>query len=129
MSENSGGAGKYRGGLGIIRSIRITDKSEDSMLVSAATERAKYRPWGLEGGLPGGNASLLIYRDGRVISDSSKPKNVALKTGDVIRLTTAGGGGYGDPAERDPAVIRRELREGIVDEAWIREAGCGGDGV
>ena len=123
LSENSGGAGKYRGGMGIVRTIRILEESGDSMLISASTERSVSRPWGLEGGQEGGNASIKIYRDGQLISDNPKPRNVALKTGDIIEMVTAGAGGYGPVSERDPELLRRELREGIIDEKWLEEAG------
>ena len=123
LSENSCGAGKYRGGMGIVRTIRILEESGDSMLVSASTERSVSRPWGLEGGQGGGNASIKIYRDGQLISDVPKPRNVVLKTGDVIEMVTAGSGGYGPVSERDPELLRRELREGIIDEQWLKDAG------
>ena len=123
LSENSGGAGKYRGGMGIVRTIRILEESGDSMLVSASTERSVSRPWGLEGGQGGGNAGIKIYRDGEVILNHPKPRNVPLQKGDVIEMVTAGAGGYGPVAERDPELLRRELREGIIDEAWLKEAG------
>ena len=123
LSENSCGAGKYRGGMGIVRTIRILEESGDSVLISAATERSVSRPWGLEGGQEGGNAGIKIYRDGKLILDDPKPRNVALQTGDVIEMVTAGAGGYGPVSERDPELLRRELREGIIDEAWLQEAG------
>ena len=123
LSENSGGAGKYRGGMGIVRTIRILEESEDSMLVSASTERSVSRPWGLEGGQGGGNASIKVYRDGQLLLDHPKPRNVPLQKGDVIQMVTAGAGGYGPVTERDPELLRRELREGIIDENWLQEAG------
>jgi hypothetical protein len=102
LSENSCGAGKYRGGMGIVRTIRIMEESGDSMLISAATERFHAKPWGLEGGQGGGNASIKVYRDGKLILENPKPRNVALQTGDVIEMITAGAGGYGPVSERDP---------------------------
>ena len=123
LSENSGGAGKYRGGMGIVRTIRILDESADTMLVSASTERTVSKPWGLEGGQGGGNAGIKIYRDGKLIVNEPKPRNVPLQKDDVIEMTTAGAGGYGNISERDPELLRRELREGIIDEAWLKEAG------
>ena len=123
LSENSGGAGKYRGGMGIVRTIRILEESGDSMLISASTERSVSRPWGLEGGQEGGNASIKIYRDGKLISENPKPRNVALKTGDIIEMVTAGAGGYGPVSERDPELLRKELREGMINEKWLEEAG------
>ena len=93
------------------------------MLVSAATERSVSRPWGLEGGQGGGNASIKVYRDGECIVDNPKPRNIALKTGDIVELITAGAGGYGPVSERDPQVMRRELEEGVIDEKWLKDAG------
>ena len=124
LSENSCGAGKYRGGLGIIRTIKITSDSSDTMLVSASTERSKIRPWGLAGGKSGGNASIKIYRDNETILDNPKPRNIQLKENDIIEMITAGAGGYGDISMRDKSILEKELREGIIDENWLKEAGC-----
>ena len=123
LSENSCGAGEYRGGLGIVRTIRVTEDSADSVLVSAATERSVSHPWGLCGGGEGGNASIEILRDGKTLLCHPKPRNVALEPDDVVKMTTAGAGGYGDIAKRDPAILRRELEEGIIDEEWLKKAG------
>ena len=122
LSENSCGAGEYRGGLGIVRTIRVTEDSADSILVSAATERSVSHPWGLCGGGEGGNASIEIIRDGKVLLSNPKPRNVALETGDEVKMVTAGAGGYGNVKKRDPALLRRELEEGIIDEAWLKQA-------
>ena len=81
------------------------------------------RPWGLEGGQPGGNSSIKIYRAGKVISDNPKPRNVKLKKDDIVEMVTAGAGGYGPVSERDPEIFKREYREGIIDKKWIEEAG------
>ncbi|MBE6713388.1 MAG: hydantoinase B/oxoprolinase family protein [Ruminococcaceae bacterium] len=123
LSENSCGAGKYRGGLGVVRTIRVTEDSADSVLVSAATERSVSRPWGLCGGGEGGNASIKILRDGKEILSHPKPRNIALQAGDEVEMVTAGAGGYGKISERDPELLRRELEEGIIDEAWLKKAG------
>ena len=122
LHENSCGAGEYRGGVGIVRSIRITPESGDTSL-TAATERSVYRPWGLEGGQAGGNASLKIYRSGEMISDNPKPRMMNLETGDLVVLKTAGGGGFGPVEKRDPEKIKKDYKEGIIDDVWIRNAG------
>jgi N-methylhydantoinase B len=122
LHENSCGAGEYRGGVGIVRSIRITPESGDTSL-TAATERSVYRPWGLEGGQAGGNASLKIYRSDEMISDNPKPRMMNLETGDLVVLKTAGGGGFGPVEKRDPEKIKKDYKEGIIDDAWIRNAG------
>ncbi|MBQ2160988.1 MAG: hydantoinase B/oxoprolinase family protein, partial [Firmicutes bacterium] len=66
---------------------------------------------------------LRIYRDGKLISDNPKPRNIPLKSGDVVELRTAGAGGYGPVQERDPDIIKQELKDGIIDEKWISDAG------
>ena len=123
LSENSCGAGEYRGGLGIVRTIRVTEDSADSVLVSAATERSVSHPWGLCGGGEGGNASIKVLRDGKVLLSDPKPRNVPLEIGDQVKMVTAGAGGYGDIRNRDRALLHRELAEGIIDEAWLEQAG------
>lgn len=123
LSEGSCGAGEYRGGLGIIRTIKITPDSIDTTLVSASTERSKIRPWGLLGGKSGGNSSIKIYRGAETVLDNPKPRGVKLETDDRIEMITAGAGGYGNPAMRDKTLLEKELREGIIDEAWLADAG------
>lgn len=122
LHENSCGAGQYRGGVGIVRSIRITPESTDTTL-TASTERVVYKPWGLEGGQAGGNASLKIYRGDELISDNPKPRGLNLKAGDLIVLKTAGAGGFGPVEKRDPERIKKDYKEGIIDDAWIKAAG------
>lgn len=122
LHENSCGAGEYRGGVGIVRTIKITEESASTTL-TASTERAVYRPWGLEGGQPGGNASLIITHDGEVVSDNPKPRGFVLKSGDVVQLKTAGAGGYGPVSKRDKEKIMKDYKEGIIDDAWLKEAG------
>ena len=122
MHENSCGAGQYRGGTGIVRTIKITPESGDTTF-TASTERVVYKPWGLEGGQPGGNASLKIFRDGKCISDFPKPRGVELQSGDIVELKTAGAGGYGPVEKRPVEQLRKELREGIIDEQWLINAG------
>lgn len=122
LHENSCGAGKYRGGVGIVRSIKITPESLNTSF-TAATERTVHRPYGLCGGGEAGRASLEIIRDGKVISDNPKPRNTDLLAGDVVVLKTAGGGGYGPVSERDKEALKKDFKEGIIDEKWLSDAG------
>ena len=55
--------------------------------------------------------------------DNPKPRNINLKTGDIVVLKTAGAGGYGPVEERDKDLIRKELKEGIIDSVWLKENG------
>ena len=111
LRSGSGGAGKYRGGLGIVRAIKAL---EDGVTASVVGERVRLRPWGLQGGLPGAPAEyLVIRRDGRVERLPSKAR-VTLARGDVIVVKTAGGGGWGDPRERPRELVERDLAEGKI---------------
>jgi N-methylhydantoinase B len=88
----SGGAGRHRGGDGIVREIELLAPSQLTLL----SDRRKRGPYGLFGGRPGKPGRNSLLRRGRVIR---LPGKVALDTraGDVLRIETPGGGGYGDP--------------------------------
>ncbi len=94
------GDGRFRGGLGLVREWRV-DCPE--AVFTANLERFKFRPYGLAGGQPGAAGRLSLLRDGVRQPLASKVGNLRLRQGDVIRLETSGGGGFGDPAARDPA--------------------------
>ena len=121
LADDSGGPGKYRGGLGSTKTLLcLTDR----ITISHMGDRHKLRPWGLLGGGSGSNASLLIRQAGetewRTVCDlfgkvsPSKFGNVAISRGDRVRLTTCGGGGYGEVAERPRAMVVEDVLEGYV---------------
>ena len=109
---------------------------DTEITVSSVSDRHKMRPWGLLGGGPG-SAGGLFYRaaggDGwRPFTEAfgktspSKFANVTIGPGDRIRLIAPGAGGYGDAAERDPALIAEDLSEGwLTPEAARRDYGYG----
>jgi len=108
--EGSGGAGTYRGGMGVLRDYRIL---ADDVTVSLSSERQNVSAAGMEGG-GAGRAGEFVYNPGQ--PDERKlpaaAGEVALPRGSVLRIATPGGGGYGAPASRDSAAIERDLREG-----------------
>jgi 5-oxoprolinase (ATP-hydrolysing)/N-methylhydantoinase B len=121
MDTDSGGAGQWRGGLGYTRTLRIT---EVPITGSQCSDRHEVKPFALFGGVPGGNGGTLIQKAG---SDawltvrelhgkvsSSKYANVRFAPGDRIRLTTPGGGGYGNPRQRDPELVKQDVAERYV---------------
>ena len=119
LEEDSGGPGKYRGGLGIRRGIRVLADSENTMLAAASTERIRTKPWGLSGGLGGATSYLDICRMGKKINEANKVRNVPLEAGDTVTLVSAGGGGYGDPKLREPERVARDYEEGKISlETW-----------
>ncbi len=107
----TGGPGRWRGGCGVIRAWQLL---AEEATVSILTERTRVAPWGLEGGGPGATARHLVRRaEGR--EEVLPPKHTTrLRRGDVLVMQTPGGGGYGDPALRDPEAVRRDREDGLV---------------
>ncbi len=107
---DSGGAGKFRGGSGVELRVRPL---EDGFL-SRNTDRIKCPPWGLLGGMEGTVNETRIQRNGIEEILPGKFSHFAINAGEAVTLFTAGGGGYGDPAQRDPTAIRRDIRFGYI---------------
>jgi len=105
LIDGSGGAGRQRGGLGLFREWRV---DSPAAVFTANLERFKFQPYGLEGGEPGREGHLYLIRNGERQSLGSKINNLPLIKGDIIRLETSGGGGYGPAAERTPATAERD---------------------
>ena len=114
---DTGGAGRYRGGLGVRRDIEFLD---DSGSVDTQFDKFTVAPFGLFGGQDGATARLLMNPEGHdPVELRSKTVNQPLKKGDVFSMWTQGGGGYGPPGERDADALARDLREGKVSEAAV----------
>ncbi len=117
LRRDSGGAGKFRGGLGIRRVYKILDDA----VLSITAERVKLRPWGLKGGLDGGAGEHYVVKgSGEVIRLSGKD-TVYLNRGDIVVVNTPGGGGYGKPEERDPYMVLEDVKDGKVSVKSARE--------
>ncbi|MBA3841840.1 MAG: hydantoinase B/oxoprolinase family protein [Actinobacteria bacterium] len=114
LVPDSGGAGKHRGGLAIERVWRCLTP-ETSLIVRS--DRAAHAPYGLQGGLPGVVSSNLLLRpDGtKVVLPSMFSTTIGVD--EVFVHRTAGGGGWGDPAERDPQRIAEDVADGKVTRA------------
>ena len=119
LSEEPGGAGRFRGGKGVVLEYRVRS---DGCFLTASYSRNKYLPWSLRGGREGSaNRIEVIRADGRK-EDHAVVSGLRLNRDDVIRIITANGGGYGDPRERDPVAIANDLRNGyITPEQAARE--------
>ena len=123
LVTDSGGAGKWRGGLGYRRTLLAT---EVPITGSQCSDRHEVEPWAIFGGQPGGNGGTLIKKNGsaewKTVKElygkvsSSKFANITFEPGDRIKLTAPGGGGYGRPAERDPAAVAEDVAEGYVSK-------------
>jgi N-methylhydantoinase B len=123
LIPDSGGAGRHRGGLGLVREWRL-DAETGSL--STNFERFRVPPYGLEGGRPGSLSRTTVIRaDGAEEALRSKVSGIALRRGDVVRIETSGGGGHGDPALRRPADLGADLAEGFVTaEGAARDYGA-----
>ncbi|UCE43661.1 MAG: hydantoinase B/oxoprolinase family protein [Candidatus Bathyarchaeota archaeon] len=115
---DSGGAGKWRGGVGVERSWKLLSPSAT---LSILAERTRLAPWGLYGGKSGMKGEFLILKpDGTEIR--LKPKcTVKMKKGDVFVARTPGGGGYGNPLERSPEEVSRDVVNGLVSRGSARK--------
>lgn len=119
LVPDSGGPGKFRGGLSIRKDIQALAP----VIFSAHSDRHRIPPWGLAGGLPGGCGRFALNPDmpaERPIR--SKISGIQVNRGDVISARTAGGGGVGSPLDRDPEHVARDYAQGKVSRDQAREA-------
>ena len=119
LIPDSGGAGKYRGGLGLERVTR----ARSPITFGSQIERAHCKPWGLDGGQEATGNSVGLRIDGRWKEDfpNAKVLIAPLKAGDAYRLRSGGGGGYGAAWQRDVAAVQSDVKQGYVSAAAAAE--------
>lgn len=114
------GAGEHRGGFGLVRDIEVTA----DCVISTCLDRSVIPPFGLFGGDDGSCNRMLVKHAGTTTWEplAGRQSNASLHAGDVVRIETAIGGGYGDPLARDPAAVAHDvLEEYLPDEASAKE--------
>ncbi|MCC2976552.1 hydantoinase B/oxoprolinase family protein [Sphingomonas sp. PL-96] len=117
---DSGGAGLHRGGNGILMSYRFLEPGK----IAIHDDRWFVPPWGVNGGAPGARARKTLEKaDGTKVIVGNKIEDYEVQAGDVLHFVTWGGGGWGDPLERDPALVAREVGQGLVTVAGARAYG------
>jgi len=117
---DSGGAGKFRGGNGILMTYTFLAEGD----ISIHDDRWFIPPWGVNGGEPAKRSSKVLERaNGDRISLPSKCDAVRVNVGDQLHFVTWGAGGWGDPLERDPELVAREVRRGLVTRDGARAYG------
>jgi N-methylhydantoinase B len=117
---DSGGPGKFRGGNALRIGYRFLEPGE----ISIHDDRWLTYPWGVNGGLPGARSTKrLVSEDGHEQILPSKCDRVVVKVGDLLIFDTWGGGGCGDPLERDPAKVQFDVAAGLVSAAGARRYG------
>jgi N-methylhydantoinase B len=125
---DSGGPGKNRGGNGLRIGYRFLEPGE----ISIHDDRWLTYPWGVNGGLPGARSrKLLVRADGTQELLHSKLDRVKVQPGDLLLADTWGGGGWGDPLERDPELVRFDVEAGLVTADGAQRYGVvlGADGA
>lgn len=117
LIKDSCGHGRQRGGLGLYRRFEIL---RDEINFAIYADRFRIAPYGLFGGSDGNKAYCEIERNGEVIHIKSKD-NLILHKGDILTLYTAGGGGYGEVADRNKEKIASDIRQGFISEDTARK--------
>jgi N-methylhydantoinase B len=117
---DSGGAGLHRGGNGINMVYQFLEPGT----IAIHDDRWFTRPWGVNGGNPGGRARKILERvDGSRIIVGNKREDITVAAGEKLHFITWGGGGWGDPLTRDPALVAEEVAQGLVTESGARSYG------
>jgi N-methylhydantoinase B len=112
LRSDSAGAGQWRGGNG--QEIRFRILQDDSFVLARGMERLRFRPWGAHGGGPGAPARLVLHRAGEAPRELGKIDLLLVVAGDEIAIQTPGGGGWGNPLERDPAAVLTDALRGLL---------------
>jgi N-methylhydantoinase B len=120
LRSDSGGAGKYRGGLGV--EVKITPLHD--ILVSRNTDRIQCPPWGLNGGCDAMVNETRVTRNGKEELLPGKFSHLTVRTGETLTFLTAGGGGYGAAQERDPGLIKRDIELGYISKDAFERDYC-----
>ncbi len=117
--KDSEGAGEMRGGVGIRREIAAIDHTAT---LGGRGDRYKIKPWGLAGGgEASGSRYIKVHLDGRAEKLPSKFQGVLIKPGERIIIETAGGGGWGNPLDRDPLSVQMDVVNGLISPKRARE--------
>lgn len=118
FQPDTAGGGRWRGGSGVVNDIRLY---EDCTVTLRANDRTKLSPGGVEGGRPGrGGGFYLDPGTAREVRLPDKISNLNVQGGTVLRISVPGGGGWGDPDARDPEIVARDVRWGLVTRAGAR---------
>jgi N-methylhydantoinase B len=114
---DSSGAGKYRGGSGVIRSFRMMS---DSTIFTILADRERHGPWGLFGGEEGEKTQVFLQRNNKRRKISAKG-TLSLKNDDEVHVYTAGGGGYGPAFQRDRNKIKEDISNGLITKNYAKK--------
>jgi N-methylhydantoinase B len=119
LRPDSGGAGRWRGGTGVVFSVRIARAG--SAILARGMERFVFRPWGVAGGRPGLPARVVLNHGGPDERELGKLDMLQPKVGDVVTIMTPGGGGFGDPLQRPAEDVLQDVLDGYVSAAAAQD--------
>jgi N-methylhydantoinase B len=115
--NEDGGGGAFRGGKGVVLDYRVI---ADEVYVTAAYGRHRFSPWALAGGEEGSRNYIEIRRNDGSVERFGKVARCRVARGELIRLVTATGGGYGDPLRRERRLVAEDLRNGFITPEQAR---------
>ena len=118
LNPQEGGEGQWRGGKGILVDYRVRS---DGTFMTVGYTRSRIPPWGLEGGADGTTNSVEVIRASGECERYAIATGVIVNNGDIIRIRTGTGGGYGDPRKRDKAAILSDIKNGYLTPERARE--------
>ena len=122
LARDTGGAGRWRGGLATEMAFRVF--TPDSRITARNRDRSFFRPWGTDGGRAAGLADMVVNPGTPDARRMGSKDTAILQPGDVLEVRSAGGGGRGNPAEREPWRVARDVARGYVSvEAAERDYG------
>jgi len=119
LKRDSGGAGSYRGGTGTTLEFQVS--SPDTIVTARNRDRSRFTPWGSQGGDAGKPSEFLLNPGSNHEVNLGNTDVVTVQPGDVIRITSAGAGGWGSALERNPERVLEDVRRGFVSVAKAKE--------
>jgi N-methylhydantoinase B len=119
LKQDSGGAGRHRGGTGTTLEFQVS--SPDTVVTARNRDRTLFTPWGSEGGDAGKPSEFLLNPGTNHQVNLGNTDVVTVQPGDIIRITSAGAGGWGNALEREPERVLEDVRRGFVSVAKAKE--------
>jgi N-methylhydantoinase B len=115
MLTDEAAAGQYRGGAGVVFEFQVN--APNTIITARGMERMHIRPWGRKGGEPGTLGATVLNPGTAEERSAGKIDVLKLGPGETLRIVSPGGGGYGDPFQRDPELVRRDVANGFFAAA------------
>jgi N-methylhydantoinase B len=115
LVPDSFGHGRFRGGAAI--RIELECRAPEARITVRGLDRFRFQPWGAFGGTPGSNGRAVLNPDGPEPRELGRIRVLTMRQGDVLRMTSPSGGGFGAPFSRDPAPVLREVEDGLLSSA------------